>query len=73
MSTDYELISHLGEGVEITERSSKFDINVWSGTIEPEWCSVEGLTLNQIKEVSQRLVNVISYYDENYHECKVDY
>lgn len=73
MSTNYELIDKQGGGVEITEHSCLFDIAIYSGTIEPEWCEVNNLTLDDLKEVNQKITNIISYFDPDYKGCEVKY
>jgi hypothetical protein len=73
MSTDYVLIENSEGSVEVWEHSCKFDITVLEGKIEPHYCVLRDLSLEQIKEVNQQLTNVISYFDPDYEECKVDY
>lgn len=73
MSTNYEVIDKDGNGVEITEHSCLFDINIYNGTIEPEWCEVNDLTLEDLKEVNQKITNIISYFDLDYEGCEVNY
>jgi hypothetical protein len=73
MSTDYVLIENSEGSVEVCEHSGKFDITVLEGKIEPHHCVLRDLSPEQLKEVNQQLTNVISYYDPDYEECKVNY
>ena len=72
MSTNYILLNNDKGSVECLEHSSKFDLELGVGCIEPRYLSLDELTLEDLKEINQQLTNVISYFDPDYHECKAD-
>ena len=73
MSTEYTLINNMKGCIAVCEHSNKFDICIQDSNLEPQWCDMNNLTLEEMKEVAEKLVNVISYYDPDYTECKVSY
>lgn len=73
MSTDYVLIEDDKGSVEVWEHSCKFDVAVVEGKVEPYHTILRDLSLEQLKDLNQQLTNVISYFDPDYDECKVDY
>ena len=77
MSTEYILFEEGNKEFSIYEHSNNFDI-VMEVTEDEENLEVQdlyicGLTLTQLKEVNQRLTNVISYFDTDYKACQVNY
>lgn len=62
MGTTYELFNDGGQGIEVEESSCKFEISMWCGSLEPEGFDVGRLTLEELKEINQKLTNVISYF-----------
>lgn len=73
MSTIYRLLSKSESGLEVTEHSCKFDILLEKNQEEPNCIEVEDLSLEDLKTLNQNLTNLISYFDDNYVECKIDY
>lgn len=76
MRTDYTIFKKQDSVMEITEHSNNFDIAVGEGNIdrcEPFWSEMNNLTLEELKDINQKLTNVISSFDNDYEGCKVDY
>ena len=73
MSTEYTLINNMKGCIDVCEHSNKFDICIQDSKLEPQWCDMVNLTLEDMKNITEKLVNVISYYDPDYTECKVSY
>ena len=76
MSTEHYLLGQSTDtkpSVSIVEHSCKFDFLVYGHGHEPEWVEVPDMTEDQLKEMAQKLVNVISYYDPDYDGCTVKY
>ncbi|AUR93525.1 hypothetical protein NVP1187O_212 [Vibrio phage 1.187.O._10N.286.49.F1] len=72
MSTNYVLLDNAKGSVECLEHSNKFDLELGVGSVEPHYLSLDNLTLEELKEINQQLTNLISYFDPDYRECKVD-
>lgn len=63
MSTQYTILKHEGFELELDERSSLLDINIWRlGELVTE---IEGLTAEQITGIGLELLKVASYVDSD--------
>lgn len=71
MSTEYTLLQN-GEGnsLSIIEHSNKFNLWVDTDHFSTGICD---LTLEDLKQMNQKLVDVISYFDMEYDGCKTSY
>jgi hypothetical protein len=68
----------------VDERSAKFDLHIYSAVLFKALSEsdqdhhtpvevVDRLTLEDLKQLTQKLVNVISYYDNDFRGLKPDY
>ena len=76
MGTEYSLIEDPSKELYILEHSSKFDLGMEEfGDACTDGIVIEftDLTLDEIKAVTQEMVNVISYFDTEYSGCEVKY
>lgn len=81
MSTEYLMIEKLNREeirtiFSIGEHSNLFDLDCFEYRDVDGYSrmiSVDDLTLDDLKEISQELVNVISYFDPDFSGTKVKY
>lgn len=71
MSTEYILLDKGDDtSVSILEHSGKFDLGIYIEDFSVDLCD---LTLEDLKQMNQKLVDVISYFDTEYDGCKTSY
>ena len=70
MSTTYELYSNGDEALELTEHSTKLDIDMYIN--DEEGMSVIGLTPLQIQDIAIKLIECASYSSEDDIEYFID-
>ena len=78
MSTDYELKTKQGVELSILEHSNTFDVIMFEEgddffEDQDVDVSMKNLSLDELKAIAQKVVNVISYFDSDYIKCEVDY
>lgn len=72
MSTEHMLAENPDQETELSlyESSCKFSMDI---LVEDVCYSIDKLSLEQVKQIAQRMANVISYYDPDYDGVTVDY